>query len=129
MKKHFEDNPVNIARRLEWALYRKFQNWEDKNLVPALIKETTLIREDLEVNQFGIIQFVSHYNTSKNCPVCEEKQGGKSKSLFKKDKFDLQKFECLNCGFDTTKNNKIYPLKTNDEVAAYNVAKNIFLKK
>lgn len=127
MQSCFENNPVNIARRLEWALYRKFQNWENRNLVPPQIKETTLIREDLEVNQFGIIHYVTEENTSQNCPVCEEKKGKKTDEEFKTDKFDKQKFECLNCEFDTEKDDKIYPLNTNDEVAAYNVAKNIFL--
>ncbi len=125
IQRHFNSNNENIARRLEWALYRKFQK---KGLVPPNLKQTIFLRESIAANSkihnFGIIQFVETGGTSGNCPYCGVNVSGKQR---KKDKFVEHAYICRNnkmCKF-TTKNPK-YPLEVidnSDSVAAYNIAK------
>ena len=57
-----------IGRRLEWALYRAFQN---EGMVPPNVKETILLKDKFNETQFGIIQFVKTSGTSRNCPSCD----------------------------------------------------------
>ena len=126
IEKHFRDNNENIARRLEWSLYKKFQKI---GLVPPRLRQIVFLREnevgeDKKLNQFGIVHFVPTENTSANCPYC-----GKSVSMQQRneDKFKHHAYICRNnsnCGFDTT--SPKFPLeliKNSDDVAAYNIAK------
>ena len=102
----------HISRRLEWALYRKFQN---EGLVPPNVKETILLKDEFKQTQFGIVQFVETKGTSSDCPNCDF-CNGKSKGHYK----------CKSCGFSSTeKGDKkgLVPLTDSDKVAAYNVAK------
>ena len=124
--RHFRKNNENIARRLEWSLYKKFQK---VGLVPPQLRQTIFLRENKEkdfekINQFGIIHFIPTENTSANCPYCGEKSvSGKRKGV----KWAEHRFVCTNgeCIFDT-KNNKKSPLEkiaNSDDVASYNIAK------
>jgi len=65
---HFSQNNENIERRLEWSLYKKFQKF---GLVPPQLRQTVFLRkENNQLNQIGIIHFVSKKNTSACCPRC-----------------------------------------------------------
>lgn len=123
--KHFNANNENIARRLEWALYRKFQK---KGLVPPNIKQTIFLREkrsgQKNLQHFGIIHFVKKEYTSGRCPVC-----GINTPMNKRgdDKFKEHTYVCRkneNCKF-TTKNPKppFTKIDNSDSVASYNIAK------
>ena len=129
IKKHFLQSNENISRRLENALYNKFQSL---GLVPPHVKDIICLREDIrkkqkeqnkkakseqnktvKSSQIGAIVFVDESETSKTCPYCEEKQESdkldkNEKSEFKKkkedEKFRQQRFICGDsspCGFDT----------------------------
>ena len=113
--KHFFNSNENISRRLENALYNKFQTL---GLVPPHIKDIIRLREaSLNKNQaeqkgkkdkfsqIGAIVFVDEANTSKTCPYCENvhnnNQGSKKRTANqqkpKADKqFDKQKSDSLN---------------------------------
>lgn len=65
---HFDQSNQDISRRLEWSLYRKFQ---ETGLVPPEIKKSIFLRDEFGAKQFGTIEFVRIGNTSKNCPYCE----------------------------------------------------------
>ncbi len=104
----------NIYNRLEVALYNKFQSL---SLVPPHVKDIIQLREDvrkqqkdnkesIRSSQIGAIVFVDEFNTSKNCPYCEEKQTHKEKN---DEKFKQKRFRCQSCGFDT------YAFKTEEE--------------
>jgi transposase-like protein len=127
-KKHIDNhrtkNEESIARRLEWALYRKFQK---KGLVPPNLKQTIFLREDSTnpLNQFGIIHFIPTEKTSSNCPYCKESTPMEKR---KNDKFNGEHFyKChtnKNCGF-STKDNRKNPLEqidNSDSVASYNIS-------
>lgn len=121
IQRHFSKNNENIARRLEWSLYKKFQK---KGLVPPNLKQTIILKDKElkdKLNQFGIIHFVPTEDTSSTCPYCLSKISGEKR---KDDKFSDHAFICNKCDF-TTKNPKepFTPIKNSDEVAAYNIAK------
>jgi hypothetical protein len=124
IQRHFSSNNENIARRLEWALYRKFQKI---GLVPPNLKQTIFLKEGSQnsLNHFGIIHFVKTEKTSGNCPFCEVNVPGPQRN---KDKFEEHAYICRNnkeyCGF-TTKNPKtpLEKINDSDSVAAYNIAK------
>ena len=102
---HREQSDQHISRRLEWALYRKFQR---EGLVPPNIKETILLKDDYKETQFGIIQFIKTAGTSATCPNCGNRAG---KEL------------CGSCGFNVKEDRKgLDPLDDYDKVAAYNIA-------
>lgn len=118
--KHVRQSYENIARRFEWALYRKLQS---KQLVPPELKESILLREGNDkINQLGSIHFVDAKDTSNTCPNC--------RNINKKDKskkFNDRKFVCNNCGFNTSKDRKgMDSLNSPDTVAAYNIARKKF---
>ena len=105
---HFSQSNENISRRLEWALYRKFQN---DFLVPPNIKQTILLKDEFNETQFGIVEFVKTGGTSSNCPKCGTDNGKK---------------DCSKCGFSPKNNRKeLVPLTNWDRVASYNIAKKI----
>ena len=119
---HFLASNENISRRLEWRLYNKFQKL---GLVPPRLKETILLRQNQEINQFGVINYIKTENTSKNCPYCGKKNN-KKKSDWERDKHNLRLFDCTNseCGFNTQTNHKgMESLSNPDMVASYNIAK------
>ncbi len=114
---HFDQSNEDISRRFEWALYRKFANTSE---VPPQIKESILLREEFATNQFGIIKFVKIEGTSSNCPNCGEKSGKTNNNFVCKYK--------NSCTFDSREKRTLLEqnLNNSDEVAAYNVAKNVF---
>ena len=139
INRHFFNNNENISRRLENALYNKFQSL---SLVPPHVKDIIHLREDNreELSQIGAITFVPEKDTSNNCPYCEKTQ--------KKDnnlKFLQHRFICKDCGFDTylfkpkedwvenynpevkidnrKKFSEFKDIDDPDKLAAYNVAK------
>ncbi len=66
---HFYQSNTDISRRLEWSLYRKFQEtW----LVPPEIKQSVFLKDDFWINKFWIIEFVKTWWTSSTCPYCNE---------------------------------------------------------
>ena len=150
--KHFFQHEENISRRLENALYNKFQSL---GLVPPHVKDIIQLREsyrenrdknksgleDKKLSQIGAICFVPEKNTSKNCPYCE-KPADKNDDL----KFRQHRFLCdeNSCSFDTYYFNKNYTedpkpkideskkktefeiikdIDDPDKVAAFNIAK------
>lgn len=123
IQRHFTSNNENIARRLEWALYRKFQK---EGRVPPNLKQTIFLKDSKEnlLNQFGIIHFIPTKDTSADCPYCGTKV---EMGQREQDKFNEHAYICRNnpyCAF-TTKNPK-FPLEqidNSDNVAAYNIAK------
>jgi len=118
IEKHFAQSNQDISRRLEWALYRKFQTG---GLVPPEIKQTILIRDEFNEKQFGIVRFVKIGNTSKNCPRC--------KNSYQKTGNHYICYKKLKCRFSSEKNRlEFEPLNDSDKVAAFNVAKNAFEK-
>jgi hypothetical protein len=118
---HFNQSNQDISRRLEWSLYRKFQeSWK----VPPEIKQSIFLRDEFWEKQFWIIEFVRIWDTSKNCPYCENTYEKKNwKHYVCKDK--------IQCNFDSRESEKrkwFYDLDWSDKVWAYNVAKNWFKK-
>ena len=135
----FFNNNINIVRRLENALYSKFQSL---GLVPPHVKDIIRLRKDNKdkLSQIGAIIFVDEKNTSKNCPYCEKTQKNDGDLKFKQ-----HRFVCKDCGFDTylfkpkekwAKNHKpevkesdrnkfvnFKDINDPDKVAAYNIAK------
>jgi hypothetical protein len=123
--RHFNASNENIARRLEWSLYKKFQK---TGLVPPRLRETIFLRENeidgAKLNNFGIIHFIPTQNTSAQCPYCGETTSMQQRN---KDKFALHAYICRknpnNCGFDTRKPLlPLTPITDSDQVAAYNIA-------
>ena len=106
--KRFSQSNENISRRLENALYNKFQSI---GLVPPHIKNIIQLRErvregqkhsqpeqkqkqsqQIKSSQIGAIVFVDEEETSKKCPYCEEKQSKeKSQSREKNKNQDREK--------------------------------------
>ena len=106
IESHRKQSDQHISRRLEWALYNKFQS---EGLVPPNIKETILLKDEYQQKQFGIIQFVKTGGTSSNCPNCDK---------------EISKQPCAQCGFNIKEDKKgLEPLDNYDKVAAYNIAK------
>ena len=121
IEEHFQQLNINISRRLEFALYRKFQSL---GKVPPHLKDLIQRRERIHAkrkqeideaadkqyrskknfsSQIGAIVFVDEYNTSKNCPYCGESISWKS-NIADKLKFKQHRFICgksNSCGFDT----------------------------
>lgn len=65
---HFYQSNTDISRRLEWSLYRKFQEtW----FVPPEIKQSIFLKDDFWINKFWIIEFVKTWWTSSTCPYCQ----------------------------------------------------------
>ena len=122
IEEHFFNYNANISRRLENALYNKFQSL---GLVPPHVKDIIRLRENIRErqkeeavkfssSQIGAIVFVDKENTSRNCPYCEKTQ---TKALWNEtikepsdrektaDKWRKRKgknrFFCKACGFDT----------------------------
>ena len=95
----------NITRKLENALYNKFQT---ASLVPPHIKNIIKLRENLrkaqkkssnnviKSSQIGIIVFVDETDTSKICPSCKKKNSQDTQS-----KLEQKRFRCVHCKFDT----------------------------
>ena len=124
--KHRQKNEESIARRLEWALYRKFQK---QGLVPPRLKNTIFLREQMAVQQIGIIHFVPEEGSSAECPRCLHKAQSDKR---KQEKWNEHQFSCTNkyCKFSTRNNPKEYTaLQNSDDVAACNLANPAFLKK
>ena len=112
----------NISRQLEMRLYNKFQN---QGLVPPKLKETILLRECKEINQFGLIHFMPKENTSKKCPYCGTKCS-KPEDEWKNDKYKKRVFDCTNpdCNFNSKTNKRgLIDFDSPDIVASYNIAK------
>ncbi|MDD5770391.1 MAG: hypothetical protein PHE25_05470 [Candidatus Gracilibacteria bacterium] len=65
---HFYQSNTDISRRLEWSLYRKFQ---ETGFVPPEIKQSIFLKDDFGINKFGIIEFVKTGGTSSTCPYCQ----------------------------------------------------------
>ena len=121
IEEHFQQLNINISRRLEFALYRKFQSL---GKAPPHLKDLIQRRERIHAkrkqeideaadkqyrskknfsSQIGAIIFVDEYNTSKNCPYCGESISWKS-NIADKLKFKQHRFSCgkeNSCGFDT----------------------------
>ena len=93
--KHFSQHNENISRRLEKALYNKFQTL---GLVPPHVKDIIQLKEDQKMDQIGVISFVSEENTSKTCPYCEEITNQDNDLKFNQKRFLCKKEQC---GFDT----------------------------
>ena len=124
IQRQFFDHNENISRRLETALYNKFQTL---GLVPPHVKDIISLRENFlkedettknkkskqkgtkplkkdETNQkvltqIGAIVFVSEKNTSQDCPYCEyhpdpNKQTEPQKQQKKNLKFNQHRFIC-----------------------------------
>ena len=129
IESHRQQFEGDITRKLEWALYRKFQT---KGLVPP-ISELIKLRENSfnskyrdTIHQFGVIKFVDEGSTSLLCPSCCHKAYESSSD----DTFIIDKckgiFNCK-CGFNNQTNPGIYSsLDTNDKIAAFNIAKRGF---
>ena len=92
---HFSQHNENISRRLEKALYNKFQTL---GLVPPHVKDIIQLREEQNLDQIGVISFVSEENTSKTCPYCEEITNQDNDLKFNQKRFLCKKEQC---GFDT----------------------------
>jgi hypothetical protein len=136
----------NIERPLEWALYRKFQQEGYVPPISELIKLRELEKFPLKdvkqpkyenIQQFGIIKFVSPEETSTTCPSCEkkayelqkEKKGEEKPAENKRYEADKKAgvFCCPKCGFHNRTNPMGYEsLDSNDKVAAFNIAKRGF---
>ena len=113
---HFSKSNANISRRLENALYGKFQSL---GLVPPHVKNIISLRETVRKKQrtkslqIGAVVFVDKGDTSRNCPYCEKTQNKALWNESKKssdeeqtvDEWKKQKkqgrFCCKGCGFDT----------------------------
>ena len=118
IKRHFDQCNENISRRLENALYNKFQIL---GLVPPHVKNIIQLREDFREiqkehsnklekenkqksdqqilsSQIGSIVFVDKENTSQKCPSCDEKIQPENKNDLK---YRQHRFICEKCGFDT----------------------------
>lgn len=66
---HFYQSNTDISRRLEWSLYRKFQEtW----FVPPEIKQSVFLKDDFWINKFWIIEFVKTWWSSATCPYCNK---------------------------------------------------------
>ena len=141
--RHFFQSNENIARRLENALYNKFQIL---GLVPPHTKDIIQLRETYrqknKSSQIGAIVFVPEKDTSQKCPYCEMKNCRAKK---KNEKFKQGRFICDFCRFDTylfkekkdrvrdyepevqnglkDKFKQFEVIDNPDKVAAYNVAK------
>ena len=123
IEEHFFKHNANISRRLENALYNKFQSL---GLVLPHVKDIIRLRENVRErqkeeaakspsSQIGAIVFVDKGNTSRNCPYCEKTQTKslwnetikepsdreKTASKWKKKKDKQHRFICKACGFDT----------------------------
>lgn len=114
IQKHFQQLNINISRRLEFALYRKFQSL---GKVPPHLKDLIQRRERLRKkqkqnknfsNQIGAIVFVDETGTSKECPYCRKpmkwSKDSEGKNIDSKLKFEQHRFSCgekNSCGFDT----------------------------
>ncbi len=144
---HFAEHNENISRRLENALYNKFQTL---GLVPPHVKDIIRLREDIRKkqnnnkkqqqgqegsirsSQIGTIIFTDETNTSKNCPYCEEKQNRKEGV---DEKFQQHRFICGDgcpCGFDTYhfkgEQDKVPDHKPEVDTASYKSEFNLFQK-
>jgi len=126
IESHFSSNNENLARRLEWSLYKKFQKL---GLVPPQLKQTVMLRRDDKkkegnkdgLNQFGIIHFIETKGTSARCPVCEHEKSGEER---KEEKFSRHTYSCNQCGFTTDDPKAPFEfLKDSDATAAFNIAK------
>ena len=154
VRRHFFDSNENISRRLENALYNKFQSL---GLVPPHVKNIISLRENIRArqkkkscdqiksSQIGNIIFVDEKETSRNCPYCEALNKRRERN---DEKFRQHRFICDFCDFDTyyfkseeecAKDYKPEVIKEkckkdfkgfkdindSDRVAAYNIAKKI----
>ncbi len=121
IKRHFEEQSnENISRRLEWALYRRFQTM---GLMPPQVPQSVLLRGEFSEAQFGVIRFINKENTSSTCPRCGiSDRGNKNEKL--KGIFSCSNKNCL---FNTTDNLLEFDgLDNCDKVAAFNIAKRGF---
>jgi hypothetical protein len=121
---HFYQSNTDISRRLEWALYRKFQeNW----LVPSNLKQTIFLKDDFKQYQFGIINFVKVKWTSSTCPYCGKQTNNKEdlKEHIKNQecnlKTNLSKEELKKCIYKNLYNSHFQI--NYDSVASYTIAK------
>lgn len=118
--RHFRANNENIARRLEWSLYKKFQK---TGLVPPQMRQTVFLRETEGINQFGIIHFIPTEETSTKCPYCFERANNK-RSVYEELKFTEHSIRCEKCKFDSRDaRSPLEKIKNSDDVASYNIAK------
>ena len=135
--KHFFQHEENISRRLENALYNKFQTlgW-----VPPHVKDIIQLRENTnknesknnnkskKLNQIGAIVFVPEKYTSKACPYCEKVTKQNNDLKFRQHRFLCDEDSCF---FDTyyfNKNYKEEPIPKIDETkkkVEFEIIKNI----
>ncbi len=125
----FNKNNIHIARKLEFALYKKFQSL---GLVPPHIKDIVNLREAIRGKSdekhnclFGSMIFINEKNTSKTCPYCCQisKQDNKTK-------MGLHTWKCdHSCGFDTEsipeKMDWLKDIDNPDSLAAFNIVRKI----
>lgn len=143
VQNQFEQSNLYIARKLEFALYKKFQTL---GLVPPHIKDIVSLREltrktikdENKVNifnsQFGAIVFVDENQTSNVCPYCDRIAKKNKDYKFKQHRYccDPEGEKLTTCDFDTKKiKDEIKWLKSidnPDSLAAFNVARKIDTK-
>lgn len=123
LEREFLKNNIIIHRKLENALYNKFQSL---GLVPPHVKDIIRLREEMRKkqnksqnksqnppssSQIGSIVFVDKSNTSRSCPYCGTKHCGtkQDREDWQDEKFRQERFICDACGFDT------YLFKNKDE--------------
>ena len=127
INEHFKKSNEDISRRLEWSLYRKFQ---ESGVVPPKIQQSIFLRDDFWEKQFWIIDFVRIWWTSSICPYCNESFNWKPELMkhFRDNNIECKmKYKLENDNFiysNLYDNNQI----NSDNVAWYNVAKNGFNK-
>ncbi|MGI6394219.1 MAG: hypothetical protein ACOX2F_05750 [bacterium] len=131
----FNKNNLHIARKLEFALYKKFQSL---GLIPPHIKDIINLREAIRDKsdekhncQFGAMIFINEKDTSKTCPYCchvserdnETKMGAHTWKCNPKDK------KITPCGFYTKsipeKMDWLKDVDNPDSLAAFNIARKI----
>lgn len=69
LNSQFMASNESIGRRLEWALYKKLQQF---SVVPPNLKDTIILRKSNKIKQFGAIIFIPEEYTSQTCPKCEK---------------------------------------------------------
>ena len=115
----------NITRPLEWAIIKKMQT---NGLIPPIKEYLNLKEKDNNIiKQFGILRFVSENETSTTCPNCGEKAYKNNKDEPYRNDKNNKIFYCEKCKYHNKENNfNIYDFHSNDEIAAYNIAKKGF---
>ena len=132
LEEEFFKNNIIVHRKLENALYTKFQSL---GLVPPHVKDIIKLRENVRErqkervvkspsSQIGVIVFVKKEDTSRDCPYCSKPQdhrneqwrgqwkqkcNGNKMDWYREVKGQQKRFICAFCDFDT------YLFKDKDE--------------